>query len=81
MGDDVDGHVLCRRVLQPDDINPGFENKRFSGDDGEGDPYGPIPNTLDLKTKDFPVTMAKGKHPFPFRTRQLSPSAPMVLPS
>jgi hypothetical protein len=27
----------------------------------------------------FPVTLAKGPHPFPFRTRQLSPSAPMVL--
>jgi hypothetical protein len=28
---------------------------------------------------DFPVTVAGGKHPFPFRTRQLSPPAPMVL--
>ena len=27
----------------------------------------------------FPVTMAAGQHPFPFRTRQLSPPAPMVL--
>ena len=27
----------------------------------------------------FPVAMAAGKHPFPFRTRQLSPPAPMVL--
>src|SRR5437763_14204267 len=27
----------------------------------------------------FPVTPAGGKHPFPFRTRQLSPPAPMVL--
>jgi hypothetical protein len=26
-----------------------------------------------------PATRAKGPHPFPFRTRQLSPSAPMVL--
>src|SRR3979411_1756814 len=26
------------------------------------------------------VAMAEGKHPFPFRTRQLSPPAPMVLP-
>src|ERR671928_777369 len=25
------------------------------------------------------VVMAKGKHPVPFRTRKLSPSAPMVL--
>ena len=25
------------------------------------------------------MTLAVGKHPFPFRTRQLSPSAPMVL--
>src|SRR2546427_773531 len=27
----------------------------------------------------FPVATAVGKHPFPFRTRQLSPPAPMVL--
>ena len=27
----------------------------------------------------FPVVMAVGKHPFPYRTRQLSPPAPMVL--
>ena len=27
------------------------------------------------------VVIAKGVHPFPFRTRQLSPSAPMVLGS
>jgi hypothetical protein len=27
----------------------------------------------------FSVAMAKGKHPFPSRTRKLSPSAPMVL--
>ena len=27
----------------------------------------------------FPVAMAGGKHPFPFRTRKLSPPAPMVL--
>src|SRR5436853_3500237 len=28
---------------------------------------------------DFWVTIARGSHPFPSRTRQLSPSAPMVL--
>jgi hypothetical protein len=28
----------------------------------------------------FPVTRAEGQHPFPFRIRQLSPPAPMVLP-
>src|SRR3954469_4467582 len=28
---------------------------------------------------DDPVAMAAGTHPFPFRTRQLSPPAPMVL--
>ncbi len=27
----------------------------------------------------FPVATARGKHLFPFRTEQLSPSAPMVL--
>src|SRR3954464_7058434 len=26
------------------------------------------------------ATSAQGPHPFPFRTRQLSPAAPMVLP-
>src|ERR1039457_3660455 len=29
----------------------------------------------------LPVAMARGKHLFPFRTEQLSPSAPMVLGS
>ena len=27
----------------------------------------------------FLVAMAEGKHPFPYRTRKLSPPAPMVL--
>jgi hypothetical protein len=27
----------------------------------------------------FPVAMPKGKHPFPSRTRKLSPSRPMIL--
>ena len=27
----------------------------------------------------FPVAIAEGQHPFPFRTRSLSPPAPMVL--
>ena len=31
-------------------------------------------------TSFIPVTMAEGSHPFPFRTRPLSPPAPMVLP-
>src|SRR3954447_26343014 len=30
-------------------------------------------------SRQFPVAMARGKHLFPFRTEQLSPSAPMVL--
>ena len=29
--------------------------------------------------RQFPVAIARGKHLFPFRTEQLSPSAPMVL--
>jgi hypothetical protein len=33
-------------------------------------PYNPIK---------FPAATARGKHPVPFRTRKLSPSAPMVL--
>src|ERR1700747_1054896 len=32
-------------------------------------------------SRTFPVVMARGKHLFPFRTEQLSPSAPMVLGS
>jgi hypothetical protein len=32
-------------------------------------------------SRQFPVAMARGKHLFPFRTEQLSPSAPMVLGS
>ena len=30
--------------------------------------------------KKFSVILARGSHPFPSRTRKLSPSAPMVLP-
>ena len=30
-------------------------------------------------SRHFPVVIARGKHLFPFRTEQLSPSAPMVL--
>lgn len=29
--------------------------------------------------KRIPVAIAEGSHPFPYRTRQLSPPAPMVL--
>src|SRR5581483_148083 len=29
--------------------------------------------------RQIPVTMAEGPHPFPFRTRPLSPPAPMIL--
>ena len=32
-----------------------------------------------LASHRFPVALARGKHLFPFRTEQLSPSAPMVL--
>src|SRR3954468_20865628 len=38
----------------------------------EGPPSGVV-------SRRFPVAMARGKHLFPFRTEQLSPSAPMVL--
>jgi hypothetical protein len=37
------------------------------------------PTLLMIGKQSFPVTLAKGPHPFPFRTRPLSPSAPMVL--
>ena len=36
-------------------------------------------NTLRSVVEKFPVVIAEGKHPFPSRTRQLSPPAPMVL--
>jgi hypothetical protein len=32
-----------------------------------------------LVSRVFPVALARGRHLFPFRTEQLSPSAPMVL--
>jgi hypothetical protein len=35
----------------------------------------------DVGLSPFPVALARGKHLFPFRTEQLSPSAPMVLGS
>jgi hypothetical protein len=38
---------------------------------------GPVVRAID---NFIPVTMAEGSHPFPFRTRPLSPPAPMVLP-
>src|SRR5687768_5265284 len=47
-----------------------------------GEPYRSNPIHVDnvlSKFSIFPVAVARGKHPFPFRTRQLSPSAPMVL--
>jgi hypothetical protein len=31
------------------------------------------------RSYEFPVTLAEGSHPFPSRTRKLSPPAPMVL--
>ena len=34
-----------------------------------------------LGLEQFPVAIAWGKHLFPFRTEQLSPTAPMVLGS
>ncbi len=34
-----------------------------------------------MVSRPFPVALARGKHLFPFRTEQLSPSAPMVLGS
>src|SRR3954453_21337018 len=34
---------------------------------------------LTTKTPRFPVAIAAESHPFPFRTRKLSPPAPMVL--
>lgn len=40
-----------------------------------------VPMSLGIFDKFIPVTMAEGSHPFPFRTRPLSPPAPMVLPA
>ena len=49
-----------------------------------GVPRSSVANCAVLKglrqgSHEFPVAMARGKHLFPFRTEQLSPSAPMVL--
>src|SRR5438309_11316453 len=35
--------------------------------------------SITLRTPRFPVAIAAESHPFPFRTRKLSPPAPMVL--
>ena len=45
--------------------------------EGSRDPT-PIRGVI-LELQRFPVAIAAGKHPYPFRTRQLSPPAPMVL--
>ncbi len=39
----------------------------------------PLPDIL-KKTGNFLVVISRGKHLFPFRTEQLSPDEPMVLP-
>src|SRR6266496_6598301 len=43
-----------------------------------------FPYTTLFRPRELPqavsVIMAEGKHPVPFRTRKLSPPAPMVLP-
>src|SRR5947207_9284904 len=39
----------------------------------------PPGNAEDLNLHSVSAVMVKGKHPVPFRTRKLSPSAPMVL--
>ena len=38
-----------------------------------------LKGTGSVVSRHFPVVMARGKHLFPFRTEQLSLSAPMVL--
>ena len=52
---------------QGDDTLEGFDSGRSPGS-------GALPDF-----PGFPVAVARGKHPFPFRTRQLSLAAPMVL--
>ncbi len=37
------------------------------------------PSTYDLPPTGFPAILPEGPHPFPSRTRQLSPPGPMVL--
>ena len=54
------------------------------GLDGFFDPVMPVWRCAVLKDRGgwsrlFSVALARGKHLFPFRTEQLSPSAPMVL--
>jgi hypothetical protein len=44
-----------------------------------GSRLGPAQRAPGSRPPVFPVAMAGGRHPFPFRTRKLSPPAPMVL--
>jgi hypothetical protein len=39
----------------------------------------PAIHAIGVRSRQFPVAIAWGKHLFPFRTEQLSPTAPMVL--
>ncbi len=42
-------------------------------------PEGTVERSLELNVPDWSATMAGEVHPVPFRTRKLSPLAPMVL--
>jgi hypothetical protein len=59
--------VLIGREAWPQNNRHKFNNKLLT-----------CPNCANPISK-FSVAMAKGIHPFPSRTRKLSPSAPMVL--
>ena len=68
MGRGLDGY-FCRRHHASACVVP-----RLRGCSFQGPPAAQV-------SHDFPVAMARGKHLFPFRTEQLSLSAPMVLGS
>src|SRR5437016_14112303 len=62
------GNVFSRPVL----IGRGLGNELARAR------YGSLGGTPSIENR-FPVAIAAESHPFPFRTRKLSPPAPMVL--
>ena len=60
-------------------VLPGIGNGE-SGIENRGAPRFPAPDSrFPAPHEDWLPTSARGPHPFPFRTRSLSPAAPMVL--
>src|SRR5436309_4516689 len=73
-----DDHVDRPEVYAPQGVQPTGTNRPRAWNNLARARYGMLGGMPRLTTR-FPVATAVGKHPFPFRTRQLSPPAPMVL--